>query len=174
MQAPRHDDEDHIRDYSGPEAIAKLKELASGICMFTTFTEQRPAPSRPMDIQGVGDDSTLYFFSAASSAKNQQIAADPGVQIYLANQNVSEYLSIYGRATASRDRALIDKYWHEDVKIWFQGGKDDPDLTIISLQPEAIHYWDTKHSPVVALLKMGASLLTGKTMDDGVEGELKV
>ena len=58
------------------------------------------------------------------------------------------------------------------MKTWFQEGKDDPDLTIIRVQPTAVYYWDTKHNRMVAGLKIAASLLTGKTMDDSVEGEL--
>ena len=57
--------------------------------------------------------------------------------------------------------------------MWFQNGKDDPDLTVIRVQPQDIRYWDTKNNRVVSFLKMAASLATGKTMDDGVEGELK-
>jgi general stress protein 26 len=174
MQDSRHDEDNHIQNLSGTDALKKLQDLAEGICMFSTFTDKRPLPSRPMALQGVDDNGALYFFSAASSDKNKQLAADPAVQLFFSNDGPSEYLSIYGHATISQDRALIDKYWNLFVKTWFQGGPDDPDLTIIRVEPETIHYWDTKHNKAVALLKMATSLVTGKTMDDGVEGTLSV
>ncbi len=174
VQNPIHDEEGHIRNLAGSEALQKLKELGSSVCMFTTFTVNRPAPSRPMSVQCVEDDGSFYFFSAASSNKNRELAADGTAQLYFGNVMASEYLSVYGRATVTQDRALIAKYWREDVKIWFQGGKDDPDLTLIQVRPDAVHYWDTKHNQMVALLKMAAAYVTGKTMDDGVEGELRV
>ncbi|MPR33579.1 pyridoxamine 5'-phosphate oxidase family protein [Salmonirosea aquatica] len=174
MQDSRHDEDDHIQNLSGTEAIEKLQDLAEGICMFTTFTDSRPAPSRPMALQGVEDDGALYFFSAASSSKNKELAADPAVQLFFCKEGSSEYLSIYGKCMVSRDRERIEKYWNSFIKVWFQGGKEDPDLTVIRVEPEDIRYWDTKNNRMVSFLKMAASLATGKTMDDGVEGELKV
>ncbi len=174
MQDPRHDEENHIKNLSGTAALEKLKDLAEGICMFTTFTQDRPMPSRPMAVQGVDEAGALYFFSAASSDKNKELTADATVQLFFCKEGPSEYLSLYGDATVSRDRDKIEEYWNPFVKTWFQGGKDDPDLTVIKVQPETIHYWDTKNNRMVAYLKMAASLVTGKTMDDGVEGELTV
>ncbi len=172
MQDLRHDEAGHIQNLAGTEALEKLKDLAEGICMFTTFTENRPMPSRPMAMQGVDEEGALYFFSAASSDKNKELAADPAVQLFFGKEGPSEYLSLYGSATISRDRDKIEEYWNPFVKTWFQGGKDDPDLTVIRVQPDTIHYWDTKNNQMVAWLKIAASLVTGKTMDDGVEGEL--
>lgn len=142
--------------------------------MFSTSTDSGPLPSRPMALQGVEDDGTLYFFSADSSNKNKEIAADPNVQLFFCKEGPSEYLSIYGKATISRDREKIEKYWNDFIKVWFQGGKDDPALTVIRIEPADVRYWDTKNNRMVSFLKMAASLVTGKTMDDGVEGELKV
>lgn len=174
MQDSRHDEDDHIKNLAGSEAIEKLQELADGICMFSTFTASGPLPSRPMALQGVEDDGALYFFSAESSDKNKEITADPSVQLFFCKEGSSEYLSIYGKATVSRDRTRIDKYWNDFIKVWFQGGKGDPALTVIRIDPEDVRYWDTKNNRMVSFLKMAASLVTGKTMDDGVEGELKV
>lgn len=174
MQDPRHDEDGHIQNFTGAEALEKLKELAEGMCMFTTFTDSRPAPSRPMALLGVDDEGGLYFFSAASSNKNKELAVDPAVQLFFSKEGPSEYLSLYGTATISRDRAKIEAYWTPFAKTWFQGGKDDPDLTVIRVQPENCRYWDTKNNRVMSWIKIAASLVTGKTMDDGVEGELAV
>ncbi len=60
------------------------------------------------------------------------------------------------------------------VKTWFQEGKDDSSLTIIKVVPQDAYYWDTKNNKLVSLIKIMASVATGKTMDDGVEGKLSV
>ncbi len=96
------------------------------------------------------------------------------MQLFFCKEGASEYLSLYGTATVSQDRQKIEEYWTPFAKIWFQGGKEDPDLTVIRVQPESCRYWDTKNNRAVSFIKMAASLVTGKTMDDGVEGELKV
>lgn len=176
MQDPRHDEENHIKNYTGQDAIEKLRDLAEDarICFFTTLIATHPLPTRPMALQKVEDDGTLYFFSAASSNKNHELESDPNVQLFFSNNGSSEYLSVFGKATVSRDRAKIKELWTEWAKAWFQGGADDPDLTLISVYPESIEYWDTKHSKLVSLFKIATSIVTGKTMDDGVEGKLVV
>ncbi len=176
MQNQRIDEENHIQDLSGAEAIAKMKELgeAARVCFFTTLSETHPLPTRPMALQAVEEDGSFYFFSAKSSNKNYEIKEDVHVQLMFANGSSSEYLSVFGPATVSEDRAKIKELWNEYAKIWFQGGVDDPELTLIRVQPEAARYWDTKHNKLVQWAKMAASMVTGKTMDDGREGDLKV
>jgi general stress protein 26 len=176
MEHNFHDEEGNIRNYEGAEAIEKLKKLAEDarICMFTTFADTRPMPSRPMALQGVDADGTLHFFSATDSGKNSEIQADPAVQLYFQNNSSSEYLCIYGTARISQDRVKIKELWSAWAKTWFQDGPEDPKLSLVSVKPEAGQYWDTKHNKMVQLVKVAASLVTGKTMDDGVEGELKI
>lgn len=176
MQNSKHDEKDHIRDYSGEEAIKKLKELAekARTCMFTTLTDTRPLPTRPMALQAVDEQGVFYFFSTATSNKNYEIQNDPYVQLFFENNGHGEYLSVYGKAVVSRDKEKISELWTNLAKVWFPGGQDDPDLTLISITPESCSYWDTKHNRMVQLLKLVASLATGKTMDDGVEGKLEV
>ena len=103
MEHNFHDGENNVQNLEGQEAIAKLKELAESarICMFTTFTTSRPMPSRPMALQGVDDDGTMYFFSASNSDKNAELATDHDVQLFFENNGSSEYLSVFGTATIS-------------------------------------------------------------------------
>ena len=53
-----------------------------------------------------------------------------------------------------------------------QGGVDDPNLSVIQVVPDDGYYWNNKNGKMVAFAKMAASLITGKTMDDGIEGNL--
>ena len=140
--------------------------------MFTTYTTERPLPSRPMALQAVDADGTLHFFSAANSDKNNQIESDPSVQLFFANGGSSEYLNVFGKATISQNRVKIRELWNMWSKTWFQDGPEDPKLTLISVQPETSEYWDTKHNKMVQLAKIAVSMVSGKTMDDGVEGKL--
>jgi len=40
--------------------------------------------------------------------------------------------------------------------------------------PEEGYYWDTKHGQVVAFAKQVAGAMMGKTLDDSIEGTLKL
>ncbi|MNL05987.1 hypothetical protein D3C87_1266060 [compost metagenome] len=52
------------------------------------------------------------------------------------------------------------------------GGEDDPNLSVIKVVPEDGYYWNNKNGSMVAIAKMAAAYVTGKTMDDGIEGNL--
>jgi general stress protein 26 len=169
-------DNDHIENLSNQEAIDKIKEMVKSeqMCMFTTHLTSAPLSTRPMAAMKSDEQGNIWFFSKKSSDKNEHIQADPRVQLFFSNPASSEFLSVYGSASISTDRNKIEEYWTPMVKAWFQGGKDDPEITLLKVAPEEAYYWDTKNNKMVSMLKIAASLVTGKTMDDGVEGTLKV
>ncbi|HWA98661.1 MAG TPA: pyridoxamine 5'-phosphate oxidase family protein, partial [Pirellulales bacterium] len=60
------------------------------------------------------------------------------------------------------------------VRTWFTQGVDDPRITVIKFVPQEGYYWDTKHGQFVAGVKMLIGAMTGKTLDDSIEGKLRV
>lgn len=163
-----------IKNLSEQEAIQKFKELVDheSTCLFTTRLTEIPLTTRPMAIQKVDNKGNFWFLSAHDSDKNSEIASDPRVQLFISNPSNYEFLSIYGYATYSRDRQKIDELWNDIAKAWFPEGKDDPRLTAIKFEPEQGAYWDTKNGKLVSLIKIAASALTGKTLEEGVEGKI--
>ncbi|TXF88508.1 pyridoxamine 5'-phosphate oxidase family protein [Neolewinella aurantiaca] len=157
------------------EAVAKIKNLADGgFVMLCTDLDSKPFSSCPMSVQQVDDQGNLWFFSGKDSDHNADIRNAPATQVLLANSSDSDYLSLYGKSTITEDRSKIEELWSPAVKTWFQEGKDDPNLSLIRFTPDEGFYWDTKNGKMVAMAKMMASVVTGKTMDDDVEGTLKV
>jgi general stress protein 26 len=127
-----------------------------------------------MSTQEVDDDGSIWFLSGKSSNKHEEIREDNRVQLFYYNKGSSEYLSVYGEAEVLYDRKEIDRLWTPIAKTWFTEGKDDPDLELIKVKPLDAYYWDTKHNKMVAGLKILTGTLTGVTMDDGVEGRMKI
>ena len=69
---------------------------------------------------------------------------------------------------------MIEELWEPLLKTWFTEGIDDSRITVIKVESVEGYYWDTKHGNAVAFVKMAAGALVGKTMDDSIEGTLKV
>jgi general stress protein 26 len=168
--------EEEVHDLDHHESIDKLKEFVkhNSICMFTTHLTDVPLQSRPMSVQEVDDDGNLWFLSGASSNKNWEVEEDSRVQLIFANQKDYEFLSLYGHATIYTDREKIHEMWSPIAKAWFKEGKNDPEATVIKVTPEDAYYWDTKNNKAVSLFKIMASVVTGRTMDDGEEGRMHV
>jgi general stress protein 26 len=165
-----------IKNLTHGEAIDKFKELVKheSVCLFTTRLTQVPLTTRPMSVQKVCDQGNFWFLSPGDSDKNQEIAADSRVQLFISNTSNYEFLSVYGKATITRDRQKIDEFWKDIDKAWFPEGKDDPNITIIKVTPEEGFYWDTKAGKLVSFIKILSSAVTGKTMEEGVEGTISV
>jgi general stress protein 26 len=169
--------EENHKDLSGTEAGAKIKELATknNTCFFCTKIETgRPVSVRPMAVQKVDEAGNFYFLSANDSYKNAEILKDDKVQLLFQGSAHSDFLSIYGTATISTDKELIKELWEPILKTWFTGGIDDPRITAIKVDTLDGYYWDNKHGNAVAFAKITLGALLGKTLDDSIEGTLKV
>ncbi|MDX2092563.1 MAG: pyridoxamine 5'-phosphate oxidase family protein [Kofleriaceae bacterium] len=64
--------------------------------------------------------------------------------------------------------------WRPLAKVWFTEGKYDPRITVICVTPSEGYDWDTKHNRVVTFAKIVAGAVTGKTLDDSIEGAIHV
>lgn len=169
--------EDHLKNLDGPEAKAKLKELVEKAenCFFcTNIKTGLPFSTRPMSEQLVDEKGDIWFLSSKDSEKNKEIAHDPFVQLLFQADKHSGFASIYGISEVIDDQQKIDELWQPLFKVWFEKGKNDPLITLIKVSPTQGYYWDTKSGKAIAFLKMAVSLVTGKAMDDSVEGKLNV
>jgi len=164
------------QDLQHVEAIKKIQELveAANVCLFATELTRAPLSVRPMSTSKVDDNGAIWFFSKKDSDKNEHIQEDDQVQLLYSNNSSSEYLSLYGHAEIVRDRNKIEELWTPIAKAWFQGGIEDPSITLLKVTPKEGHYWDTKNGKVISLIKIAASVLTGKTSDNGIEGKVKI
>jgi general stress protein 26 len=165
-----------VQHLSNQEAISKMREIAEdiNICMFCTHSAELPFSTRPMATQKVDEQGNIWFLSGKESDKNHEIKNDDMVQLIYAKPGDYKFMTVTGHATVSKDREKIEEMWTPIAKTWFHGGKDDPDLTVICVRPQSAYYWDTKNNKMVSMLKIAAGAITGKTMDDGIEGKLDV
>ncbi len=166
-----------VKNIGNNEAIEKIKELSkkAQTCLFCTKIETgKSFSTRPMSTQQVDDSGNLWFLSDKDSTKNMEVKDDDHVQLLFSGSSQSDFLSVFGKATILYDKQKISELYEPIVKAWFKEGKDDPNLSVIRVEPEEGYYWDTKHGKLVSLVKIVASMVTGKTMDDGIEGKIKL
>ena len=169
---------EHTRDdLRGPAAVAQIREIVGRAknCFFCTAMPTGDTGGvRPMNVRQVDDAGNLWFLSASDSHQNAELALDPSVRLYFQGSPHSDFLVLSGRATVSTDRAKIAELWEPLIKTWFTGGVDDPRITVIKVEPGDGYYWDTKHGNAVAYVKMLVGAAVGTTLDDSVEGTLRV
>lgn len=173
----RNQPEDNHEDLPAGKAIDKIKEIVAKAetCFFcTTVATGQSGGVRPMNVRQVDDAGNLWFLSANDSHKNNELATDPTVKLYFQEDAHSGFLQLTGHATISTDKAKIKELWNPILKTWFTEGVDDPRIAVIKVAPTDGYYWDTKHGNAVAGVKMLIGAVTGKTLDDSIEGKLQV
>ena len=127
-----------------------------------------------MALQEMDEEGNLWFLSANDSHKNKEIEMNPSVQLLFQGSDYSDFLTLYGTAAISEDKAKIKELWKPILKTWFTEGENDPRISVIKVDPESGYYWDTKHNMAVGLVKRIAGAIMGKTMDDSIEGTITV
>jgi general stress protein 26 len=169
--------EDNFKDLQSEEALKKIKELTdkAGTCFFcTNIIQTQPFSTRPMSVQKVDEEGNLWFLSANDSNKNREIVMDHAVQLLFQGSDYSDFLNLYGTATISEDKEKIKELWQPILKTWFTEGVDDGRISVIKVTPNEGYYWDTKHNMAVGLIKRVAGAIMGKTLDDSIEGNIKL
>lgn len=165
---------DPIQNLNGPKAVEKIKGLAEAArtCMMVTRLHEKPLTMRPMAVQKTDENGCIYFLSHSDTNKNDELNESPAMQLVFMNSSNSEYLSLYGEAEVYRNQEEIEEMYTPIANVWFEG-KDDPNITIICFHPESGYYWDTKNGKMVQLAGMLVGALTGKEIDNSLEGNLK-
>ena len=149
---------------------ALIKEIK--IAMMTTRRRDGHLESRAMATQKPASGADLWFVTTDGSAKLEDLASDPHVN--LAFYKEWEWISVSGLATISHDRDKIRELYEPDWKIWFaeegdprHGTADDPRMVLIGVDVHAAVFLEVGKPKPVVLYEMVKGWLTGTAPEIG-------
>ena len=153
--------------------LRKLGELIEDIevAMLTTQAADGSLVSRPLQTLKLTAEGDLVFFTAADSAKVDQLTDDLDVNLAYADPDDKRYVSVRGRARINRDQALIEELWSPAQRIFFSG-RDDPDLTVLRVRVRDAMYWESSANFVERALDFARGVLSEQPGDLGTRGHL--
>jgi general stress protein 26 len=99
------------------------------------------------------DGLTLYTPTSDETHKAEEIDNNPNVHVLLGYNGEGlgdAYLEITGTAKRNHSKDLKDKIWDERLEQWFDG-KDDPNLTVLEIEPSEIRLMNEGESTPVTL-----------------------
>lgn len=155
MNAPSTDRTAHI------EHLAELIRDVD-VAMLTTTAADGSLVSRPLGTQEVEFRGELWFATARDSAKVTEIKANPQVNVAYASTSKNSYLSVAGRASIVLDQAKIEALWSPAMKLFFPGGKDDPNVCLIRVEVDSAEYWDGPGSFLGKALHIALTAVTSE------------
>jgi general stress protein 26 len=141
----------------------KLRDLLDefGVGMLVTRAADGSLRARPMALAEAEPDGTLWFATDRHSGKMDELERDGNVVVTL--QSKAKFVSLSGTARGVDDRAKLSSLWKAEWKVWFPGGKDDPNITLLRVDGTAGEYWDNSGvSGLKYLIEAGKALLNGE------------
>ena len=99
--------------------------------------------SQPMTAQVDGGDGTksVWFFSARDTEFVRQLGAGRAAVAHFSARDHDLFASLDGHVTPVQDRATVDRLWNPFIAAWYPGGKDDPNLQLLRMDPERVQVW---------------------------------
>lgn len=146
---------DRLRNAIKDVRIAMLSTISGGSLV-----------ARPMSMQEMSPEGTMWFLTSADSNKAKEIAENPSVCVSFCDTGSETYVSVAGLARMTNDRSRIREFWNPFYKAWFDG-PDDPSIRVVEVQSRSAEYWITKGGKIVSLVSVLASAITGKDMEAG-------
>ena len=157
------------------EDVKQLNLMIHGnrIAMLTTTGSEWALRSRPMFTQEVDARGDRYFLTSADSALVGEILANAAVHLTYADPGSQRYVAINGTALVTHDQARIDEMWSPAAKAWFPDGKEDPQIRVLTVEPQRAEYWDAPSAPV-RLLQFVKAMATGQQQRSGAHETLQL
>ncbi|WP_305804738.1 pyridoxamine 5'-phosphate oxidase family protein [Stenotrophomonas sp. YIM B06876] len=113
--------------------------------------------SRPMTAQvEEGARGPIWFFTSRNNALVQHLAQGNQAIAAFSSKSHDLFASIRGTLHLTDDREMVDRLWNAFVAAWYEGGKDDPSLVLLRLDPTEAEIWLNESN-----LLAGAKMMLG-------------
>ena len=138
----------------------------AGIAMLVTTEDDGRIVSRPMAVQEVAADHSIWFITRSTGDASQDSKGGQQVNITLANKGF--WASVSGTADVVRDDQRKREFWNAGTEAFFgeDASPEDPEIVLIRVQPQSAEYWDSPGA-VATVVEMVKGKITGKPANPG-------
>jgi len=159
--------DDHAKDIDRTWEL--MKKI--GFAMMVTH-EGEKLRARPMAAYLDRDANTIFFLTDARRHKDDEIAANPNINLSFADSGDMKFVSVSGTAAVSNDRAKIKELFNTPAKAWWDSA-EDPNIRVLKFTPEEAEYWDSPGT-VISYVKMAAAAVTNTRPDLGTNRKVAI
>jgi general stress protein 26 len=120
------------------------KALKSDRTVMLALAGVEEGHSQPMTAQMLHDDDArgpIWFFTSRDTDLVKELTQSHRAVVHFASKGHDLFASLHGELSIDNDRQVIDELWNSFIAAWFEGGKDDPKLTLLRLDPERAQVW---------------------------------
>lgn len=121
----------------------------------------------PMSHNLEPEDGNIWFLTAKGTDMAKAAEAGKAARYIVGNDGEALYAAIEGTLAVSDSAEKLDEVWSAMAKIWFEEGKQDPDLLLIRLAPTTAEVWLGPESGIKFLWGVLKSKITEEEADYG-------
>ena len=132
------------------------KALESDRTMMLGLDGVEDGHARPMTANLDGDRGPIWFFTSKDNAIVRLLTPGARAIATFASKDHDLFATVHGTVSLDTDREVVDRLWNRFVAAWYEGGKDDPKLALLRLDPDRGEVWLDASSLVA-----GAKMLLG-------------
>lgn len=131
-----------------------LMEEAEMACLTTVNEEGYPQSRAMLNLRNLkqypslkaffiscGGDFAAYFTTNTSSQKLAQLLKSPKVSVYYCHPGSWRGLTLVGDIEVVQDVDLKNALWQPEWTMYYPGGAEDPDHTVLRLKPRSAAYY---------------------------------
>lgn len=159
--------DDHANDIDRTWEL--MKKI--GFAMMVTRDGEK-LRARPMAAYLDRDANTIFFLSDVRRHKDDEIEANPQINLSFADAGDMKFVSVSGTAAVSNDRAKIKELFSTPAKAWWDSA-EDPNIRVLKFTPQEAEYWDSPGT-VISYVKMAAAAVSGTRPDLGTNRKVAI
>jgi general stress protein 26 len=100
--------------------------------------------SQPMSAQVLHDEDErgpIWFFTSSESDLVKALTESHRAVVHFSSKGHDLFASLHGELTVDNNRQVVDQLWNSFIAAWYEGGKEDPKLRLLRLDPERAQVW---------------------------------
>ncbi|HWP96041.1 MAG TPA: pyridoxamine 5'-phosphate oxidase family protein [Syntrophomonadaceae bacterium] len=115
-------------DFPETRAMFNLRRKAQFPALLAAFEEHQ-------------DDFLIYFTTNTSSRKLKHIQANHKASVYYCQPIEWRGLNMVGSIEIVNDRDVKQSLWQDGWEMYYPGGADDPDYSVLCMRPRFARYY---------------------------------
>ncbi|WP_426125866.1 pyridoxamine 5'-phosphate oxidase family protein [Pararhizobium sp. PWRC1-1] len=120
------------------------------------------------------ESNSIWFFTRTDSDLIQAARTGDRAHFCVISKDHDYHACLAGAIDEVKSRDHIDKYWSAPVAAWFEGGKDDPSLTMLQLKLDDVAIWASTNSTLKFGWEIAKANLTGKEPELGYHTQISL
>ena len=156
-------DLDQTRNDPAAQFWEQLKAVHAGM-LGVSGSGQHMQPMAPQVEQ---ETATIWFFTRRDTDLCRAVGHGSTAHFCVISDDHDYHACMCGALSEERSAEKVEKFWSPVVDSWFEGGKDDPDMTLLKLKLEDAAIWASTDSSVRFGWEIAKSKIAGGQPDVG-------